>query len=252
MEGRFKTATVLMADPTLKKRSLPAIPEKVWWAFRSKMTASIPSKIGPDYLEVHPGMSLSSAKKIFNYLVTLGLVTEDFAATDRLRQWRMDDTYAQACEQMIEDVYPQDLKDVAPGPGVERDHAKRWFMKTDLGEAQASQCAAMYALISEADASKASTAKSSKPKQQSNSNGKPKPAQQKSEPKRDRPRADVDSDQTSEFVAVVPKVEVSKPVFQSAGPTVHLNVQIHISPDLSAEQIEKVFESMGKHIFSRG
>jgi hypothetical protein len=241
-----------MADPTQKKRSLPAIPEKVWWAFRAKMTASIPSKIGPDYLEVHSGMSSSSAKKIFNYLVTLGLVTEDFAATDRLRQWRMDDTYAQACKEIIDEVYPQELRDVAPGPIVERDVAKRWFMKTDLGEVQASQCAAMYALISEADPSKAASAKSVKPKTQGSSNGKSKPSNRKAEPSPERTAGDSDLVKTTEFTAVVPKVEVPRPTLPQVSPTVHLNLQIHISPDLSAEQIEKVFESMGKHIFSRG
>jgi hypothetical protein len=241
-----------MADPKQKKRSLPAIPEKVWWAFRAKMTATIPSKIGPAYLEENPGMSPSSAKKIFNYLLTLGLVTEDFAATARLRQWRMDDTYAQACRDMIEEIYPQELKDVAPGPNVERDVAKRWFMKTDLGEAQASQCAAMYALISEADASKASIAKNGKPKMPTNSTAKAKSIHAKAEQRNNRSGSGTDPAPEPEFVAVVPQVEVPNTVLPSGGPTVHLNLQIHISPDLSPDQIEKVFESMGKHIFSRG
>lgn len=241
-----------MADLTPKKRSLPAIPEKVWWAFRSKMTASIPSKIGPDYIEVTLGLSSSSARKTFNYLLTLGLVTEDFAATDRLKRWRMDDTYAEACREMIEEVYPQELKDAAPGPNVERKVAKTWFMKTDLGDAQASQCAAMYALISEADLSKANNAKSVKPKIQARANEKARSTQQKAEPKRDRTMADTDSTQTNDVADMAPTVELPKPVLQSAGPTVHLNLQIHISPDLTAEQIGKVFESMGKHIFNRG
>lgn len=241
-----------MADPIQKKRALPAIPEKVWWALRIKMTSSIPSKIGSDYLEVHSGISPSTAKKMFNYLLTLGLVTDDGVATDRLRKWRMDDTYSEACKEMIDEVYPQDLKDVAPGPNVDREIAKRWFMKTDLGEVQASQCAAMYALISEADSSKASSAKLGKPNQQRNANAKIKPPSKKSQAMRQKDAAGSDPVHVDESIENGPSVAATIPSLSQSGPTVHLNLQIHISPDLSAEQIEKVFESMGKHIFSRG
>jgi len=195
-------------------------------------------------------MSASSAKKIFNYLVTLGLVTEDFAATDRLRQWRMNDSYAEACQAMIDDVYPQDLKDAAPGPKVDREIAKRWFMKTDLGEAQASQCAAMYALISDADLSKLSSSRVAKTKTVRTQNGKPKQAQSGPELKRDSAIQKDAGD--NESITAPSKVELPKSNLSIGGPTVHLNLEIHISPDLSLEQIEKVFESMGKHVFSRG
>ncbi len=32
-------------------------------------------------------------------------------------------------------------------------------------------------------------------------------------------------------------------------PSLHIDVQIHISPDATPEQIDKIFESMGKHIY---
>ena len=31
-------------------------------------------------------------------------------------------------------------------------------------------------------------------------------------------------------------------------PSIHIDVQIHISPESSAEQINQIFESMGKHL----
>lgn len=31
-------------------------------------------------------------------------------------------------------------------------------------------------------------------------------------------------------------------------PTVHIDIQVHISPDSSPEQIDKIFESMAKHL----
>lgn len=33
------------------------------------------------------------------------------------------------------------------------------------------------------------------------------------------------------------------------GPEVHIDIQIHISPESTAEQIEKIFESMAKHLY---
>ena len=33
------------------------------------------------------------------------------------------------------------------------------------------------------------------------------------------------------------------------GPTLHIDIQVHISPEASAEQIEQVFASMAKHLY---
>jgi hypothetical protein len=37
----------------------------------------------------------------------------------------------------------------------------------------------------------------------------------------------------------------------SGGPEVHIDIQIHISPESTAEQIDKIFESMAKHLYGR-
>jgi hypothetical protein len=43
------------------------------------------------------------------------------------------------------------------------------------------------------------------------------------------------------------------PKFPSAsgGPEVHIDIQIHISPESNAQQIDKIFESMAKHLYGR-
>ncbi|MDN7619565.1 hypothetical protein QZM39_06950 [Burkholderia cenocepacia] len=38
------------------------------------------------------------------------------------------------------------------------------------------------------------------------------------------------------------------PVGSAFSPKLHIDVQIHISPESSAEQIDKIFESMAKHL----
>ncbi|MCQ1855838.1 DUF5343 domain-containing protein [Neorhizobium galegae] len=35
------------------------------------------------------------------------------------------------------------------------------------------------------------------------------------------------------------------------GPAVHIDIQIHISPESTTEQIDKIFESMAKHLYGR-
>jgi len=35
----------------------------------------------------------------------------------------------------------------------------------------------------------------------------------------------------------------------NAGPAVHIDIQIHISPESTADQIDKIFESMAKHLY---
>ena len=41
------------------------------------------------------------------------------------------------------------------------------------------------------------------------------------------------------------------PTTPSGGPEVHLDIQIHISSDASAEQIDQMFASMAKHLYGR-
>lgn len=37
----------------------------------------------------------------------------------------------------------------------------------------------------------------------------------------------------------------------AGGPEVHIDIQIHISPESTAQQIDKIFESMAKHLYGR-
>lgn len=46
-----------------------------------------------------------------------------------------------------------------------------------------------------------------------------------------------------------PPAEKPGPPTQRSKPEVHIDVQIHISPESSNEQIEKIFESMAKHLY---
>jgi hypothetical protein len=36
---------------------------------------------------------------------------------------------------------------------------------------------------------------------------------------------------------------------QSGGPSVHIDIQVHIAPESTAEQIDQIFSSMAKHLY---
>jgi hypothetical protein len=37
----------------------------------------------------------------------------------------------------------------------------------------------------------------------------------------------------------------------SDGPSVHIDIQVHIASEASVEQIDQIFASMGKHLYQR-
>lgn len=100
--------------------------------------------------------------------------------------------------------------------------------------------ALVYLLLSEADPSQvqdttlpaSKTKKTTKPKQ-----SKP------TEPKDAKPSS------TSKFSETTPDVklpDVQQPVIS---PSLYIDIQIHISSDASADQIDQIFASMAKHLY---
>lgn len=70
------------------------------------------------------------------------------------------------------------------------------------------------------------------------------------------------SSENEPIETAMPSGPLHRPATQSAlahrmmpkdggNPEMHIDIQIHISPDSSAEQIEKIFESMAKHLYGR-
>ena len=53
---------------------------------------------------------------------------------------------------------------------------------------------------------------------------------------------------SQEVVAHEPPAPSAK---SDAGPTVHLDIQIHIPADATPEQIDQIFSSMARHLYSK-
>lgn len=183
------------------------------------------------------GKESSVKANVLRGLQTVGLVNNDFSTTDRANLWRDDASYPGVCEQMLKEVYPNELRDVVPGPVIDKQAATRWFMTTlGCGRPAATKMAAMYALLVEADPSGGDEIKERKPKKMTReAKGQTMPLGESHQPE------SIDHQQTPSHVP-----------FQGLEmPEMRLNLEIRIDANVTSDQIDKIFESMAKHLYRR-
>lgn len=224
-----------------KKSSFPVMPAAAWWKLRTKFKQSIPGVVTDNYVASILNIQLNSARaNILPALKTTELIDSEGKATERARRWRDDAQYTKVCKEILETLYPRELLDGIPEPKSNREETERWFANhTGAGQAAAGKMTQFYTLLSE-------THPSLNPEPVA---GTPKFKQ----------RSDTQSTRTPSNSGKPHRV-VSEPPSQEPapyrqahadGPAVHINLQIHISADSSAEQIEQIFASMAKHIFTK-
>jgi hypothetical protein len=229
-----------------KKTGYPKIPRSAWFGLREKLKQRVPAEISPSYVAAALNMTPISARtNIMPTLSTFGLIDTANRPTERAFDWRDDSKYAEVCRQIIEEAYPAELRDVFHTPDASLDGVKAWFARSArVGDAAAGKFAATYLMLLEANPSGVTAA----PKTKSANPGKaaklPRAARAKQTPavdKRDRgdqaPNADSGAGGSSGAgggVVLAPKL--------------HIDIQIHISPESSSDQIDKIFESMAKHL----
>jgi len=231
-----------------EKKSYPKIPRNNWFLLREKFKHRTPEKVSPSYVATALEMSEASASaNIIPPLRAFGLIDDEGRPTDLAYDWRDDDKYSDVCKTIFEAVYPQELRDLFHDPSsINVKGIESWFARQmRSGAAAAKKSAAAYVLLLEADLSKAKAAreaKSTKPNNGAEKKTVKSPAQKAST-----------SSPVKTPVSPPPVVEThgtgGKPTFS---PKLHVDIQIHISPDSSPEQIEKIFESMAKHLPFKG
>jgi hypothetical protein len=223
----------------VQKDSYPILPSKIWWQLRNKFKTSIPTIITPLYVATALGMKEKSAKgNIMPSLIKLGFINDEFKPTERVYEWRDDQKYPKLCAEIIKEIYPEELTEALPGPNPSRNSVKGWFAnKAKVGANAAIKMAIMYEILCEADLKKGEESLSNS----KSSNERPKA---KTKTKNDKP--------------ILKKIERVKPPVDNNGsngqefnPSVHIDIQIHISPDSTPDQIDKIFLSMSKHIFKK-
>ena len=220
--------------PENEKKRLPSMPASSWWALRKRLRSTMPAKLTSSYLATALNMSENSANNnVLPSLKMTGLIDEENKPTDRAVKWRDDSQYSQVCEEIREEVYPRELLDLAPDADFDRASVQSWVANhSRVGENAAGKITAFYALLSEADPSKETSGNSEEGR------GKlKKSAQSKS----------------SEQKPIVLDDKISEPPMSEKNasqlqPSLHIDVQIHISPESSPEQIDQIFASMSKHL----
>lgn len=220
------------------EKTLPKITTKNWWGIRKKLKSTMPKAITKSFVAAAMDIKEVSAQmNVIAPMKQLGLLDESGAPTQLANKWRNDETYALACEEMREATYPQELLDLAPTIDTEKSIIHSWISShLMVGEETARQSASVYLLLLDADASKQSELSASTP-----ANKTDKPMK-----KNTAIKSKQQSDNGSEDIPD----EKHKKVRASFDQSMNINIQIHISSETSAEQIDKIFSSMAKHLKS--
>ena len=219
------------------KERYPNMPTNNWLALRKKFRNTIPAKASSSYLSSALQITEDSAKNnILPSLRITGIVDEEGKPTERAVKWRDDAQYSQVCKEIMEDVYPQELLDLASDENFDRSSVQSWFAnRLRVGENASRKFASFFVTLNQADLSKETET----------------PERNKNKPKVERkPKVFVSKQNEEKPEPIInshQEVEKDRTTnrFQ---PKLHIDVQIHISPDSSAEQIDAIFASMAKHL----
>lgn len=228
-----------------EKQIYPMISEKSWWQLRNQFKKTIPAVVNVSYLKSLLSLnSDQSARNILSPLKQMGIIDAEGKPQPRATEWRSDTKYASVCAAIISEIYPQELLDIFPDAQVDNASAKAWFMDTcSLGDNAAGKITSTFTMLkngqvkTDFDVTKSATS--------------PKKARTSKEVK------EVEGDDSANSISSYPTPVVhanpsimSTPV-STTTPSVHIDLQIHISPDASSNQIDSIFASMAKHLYGR-
>jgi hypothetical protein len=187
----------------------------------------------------------SARSNVISPLRELGLLDGDNKPTDWATRWRHDDEYAAVCHEIRGKTYPEELVEAFHDPDpTQKASIQSWFMKVgNVGEAAARMYADTFLLLSQADPSTSEEKVNS------------------TVPKRaDKSKSSIENKKPKKVVSAVSKASSAPEIDSQEAhgadvpsghrriPAIHIDVQVHISPDTSPEQIDRIFESMAKHL----
>jgi hypothetical protein len=220
----------------------PKVSSSAWRTLRSRAASAPSTKFTPSSVAAMLGLANpdSARTNIVGPLRRMGLIDEDGALTPLGRKWRVDASYAEACQDIVDAHYPADLAGLTAADGTpDAAQVKTWLEHKGFGDSNARQMAATYAMIASKQLPDGAVSESKKAPSKRSVTQAPEPnSAVTADPKRATPRGDIsrEGDRTRR---------------SNLGPTVHLDIQIHLAADLSAEQIDQVFASMAKHLYGR-
>lgn len=223
------------------RRTYPYMPDSNWWALRRRFQQTPPrGDVDAEYLSGVLNITVPAAQNLLPALRAVGLIDDANRPTDLVGEWRDDETYRAATTRMIDAVYPQGLRDVAPPPDPDRGAVERWFARaTGSGRAACQRMARFYLLLAAGDVAAAggqATAERTRARGETT------------------PRATTGPRRRTTQAATAPTASAaaqpaSPTTPRQQAPTVHIDIQVHIDPASTAEQIDQIFASMARHLY---
>jgi Family of unknown function (DUF5343) len=230
-----------------EKNRYPQIPSTVWWGVRSILQRTPNATIDERFLSVQLRVQEAAARAYIVELKSVGLITDEGKATPLAHKWRLDDTYAEAVEELIQTTYPEGLLHVAPPGDADRQKVVTWFLREGLGQGSAGNKAATYMLLSSPRPSDAPTRGGARSGNEDPGKRAPQPRHgARSEPK--PASAARGSAARSNRSGGGRNQNHSRAEVPEAFP-LNVNVQIHISADAGSEQIESIFSAMRRYLY---
>ncbi|PZQ87831.1 MAG: hypothetical protein DI534_13730 [Leifsonia xyli] len=231
------------------KVSFPYMTAAQWFGIRAKLRQSVPKAIDIDWIMSALGTSEKGAKNIMPQLRAVGLLTAEGAPSELALDLRDDATYSEAAGRVLESLYPDSLRSAYSDPAEDPSRVASWFMRNaKTGQAAASMQAKLYLTLLKGelpspDDAKATPTATRKPKASAPNNGGAKAAAAAAAGKKDEVKEQPPAGGGSEGSGGSGR--------SSDGPTLHIDLQIHISADAGRDQIDAMFESMAKHLYGR-
>lgn len=221
--------------------AFPKVTAKAWTALRARAAAAPSTKFTPEVVAAL--MEMASPRSARDNTVSpmrrLGLIDEEGALTARGNKWRIDESFDEACQEILEEVYPEELGALVDGDGnPDFSKVKTWFDHQGFGDSNARQMASTYVTVASKQVPEPPAADSGKPK---------KKASTKTDDSGKSPRVK-QAEVPIEKEAQEPS---TAPVSPNGGPSVHLDIQIHIPADATPEQIDQIFSSMARHLYAK-
>ena len=231
---------------TEEKKTYPKVSEKNWWLIWKKAQDSPSVSFTPKFISSICNVKIGSARdNVFAPLKKMGILNDDGKLTERGQKWRLIDDYKIICTQIIKEIYPEDLYEAFEGKNENRDKINTWFQReTGGGNNVSIQMAATYLLLSKADPMEPSDNETTK-RQIKTKN--------KSIQKIDNQliKSQVKNQRDSKLPDIPEKSSGKMQSESNFLSKLHIDIQIHISPDASGDQIDKIVESMAKHGFNK-
>lgn len=244
---RCKIRGVSVTAEAVEQKSYPYMSTSVWTALRRVFYKQVPSKVTLTYLSSILAITEKTAKNIYPQMRNIGLIDQDGVPTDLAQDFRFEDSYPKACEIILESLYPVEVREIFSTTDADPAAVANWFMRhSKSGQASANVVAKFYLHLL-AKAPLPEDVKQRTPR----AAAKPKAAgQAKSEPGK---MTENPVDPTEAVTPAHPQPNVhSQPVTQhKPGPSLHVDLQVHIDSSASADQVDAIFASMAKHLYGR-